>query len=153
MRRTSFASMPCPVARSLDVLGDPWTLLIVRDALFGVRRFDDFVDGLGIPRNTLTSRLATLVEAGVFDKVAYQESPARYEYVLTEKGRALRSVIVSLLQWGDAWAGWEHSPIELRDRESGAPLHFDHVDRATGRRLEEIAVDRVVRPVTTDRGA
>ena len=151
MRRTSFATTPCPIARSLDVVGDPWTLLVVREALFGVRRFDDFVDRLGIPRNTLTSRLATLVEAEVFERRAYQGSPVRYEYVLTPKGIALRSVIVSLLQWGDDWGEWgdDGVPVELRDAESGERLRFDHVDRTTGRRLEDLRVERV----TTDRGA
>ena len=146
MRRTSFASMPCPVARSLDVLGDAWTLLIVREALAGARRFDDFVEILGIPRTTLTSRLNGLVDAGVFTKRRYEDSPPRHEYVLTEKGVALRTIVVSLLQWGEEWGEWpaEGSPVELRDRQTGQRLWFDQIDRETGRRIDEIDVERVV---------
>ncbi len=146
MRRTSFASMPCPVARSLDVLGDAWTLLIVREALAGARRFDDFVEILGIPRTTLTSRLNGLVDAGVLTKRRYEDSPPRHEYVLTEKGVALRTIVVSLLQWGEEWGEWpaEGSPVELRDRHTGQRLWFDQIDRETGRRIEEIDVERVV---------
>lgn len=151
MRRTSFAAMPCPVARSLDVLGDAWTLLIVREALNGARRFDDFVDRLGIPRNTLTARLATLADSGILERQAYQDAPPRHDYVLTEKGLALRTVIVSLLQWGEEFGDWpaDGSPVELRDRRTGDRLWFDHIDRDTGRPIEEIDIERVVRPVTT----
>ncbi len=149
MRRTSFASMPCPVARSLDVVGDAWTLLIVREALAGARRFDEFVDRLGTPRNTLTTRLGTLVDAGILERTAVPDSPARHEYVLTDKGRALRTVIVSLLQWGEEYGEWpeEGSPVHLRDRATGQALWFDQIDRETGRRIDEIDVERVV---TTD---
>ncbi len=146
MRRTSFASMPCPVARSLDLVGDAWTLLIVREALAGARRFDDFVDRLDIPRTTLTNRLGTLVDGGILERIAYQEAPLRHEYQLTEKGRGLRTVIVSLLQWGEEFGDWpvSGSPVELRDRTTGQRLWFDQIDRETGRRIDEIDVVRVV---------
>src|SRR5437660_10207320 len=88
MRRTSLAEMPCPVARTLDVVGEWWTLLIVRDALLGARRFEEF-RATGIADNILSARLRRLVEAGGLERVRYQERPDRYEYVLTPKGRQL----------------------------------------------------------------
>ena len=98
MRRTSYEQMNCSIASALDVVGEPWTLLIVRDAFYGVRRFDDFQENLGIARNVLTARLKKLVEAGVFRKTAYRQRPLRHEYRLTDKGAALFTVIVGLKQ-------------------------------------------------------
>lgn len=146
MRRNSFADMPCPVARALDVVGDSWTLLVVRELLAGATRFDEVVEVLGIPRTTLTNRLAGLTAAGIVERRRYQDTPPRHDYVLTDKGRGLSGVVVALLQWGEEWGEWppEGSPVELRDRVTGAPLWFDQIDRATGRRIEEIDVERVV---------
>ena len=96
MRRTRFADWDCSIARATDILGDWWTPLVVRSALLGVRRFDDFVEMLGIPRNVLTERLARLVDEGILAKVKYQERPVRYEYRLTDKGVGLYPVIVAL---------------------------------------------------------
>jgi DNA-binding HxlR family transcriptional regulator len=87
MRRTSYEQMNCSIASALDVVGEPWTLLIVRDAFYGVRRFDDFQENLGIARNVLTARLKKLVEAGIFRKTAYRQRPLRHEYRLTDKGQ------------------------------------------------------------------
>ena len=143
MRRKSHAEMNCSVAQALDVVGDPWTLLIVRDAMWGFRRFNDFQQRLGIPRNTLTTRLARLVEAGVFDKVPYQESPQRFEYRLTEKGLDLYPVVVSLLTWGDAWSDLPEPPVTLIDADSGAPLDPILIDRTTGRPMDDIRVKPV----------
>lgn len=142
MRRKSLGSVNCSVAQALDVVGDPWTLLIVRDAIFGRRRFDEFVESLGIPRTTLTQRLHTLTEAGVLERRPYQDKPPRHEYVLTEKGLALRPVIVALLQWGDAWSDLPEPPVVLVDEATGDPLRLTYVDETTGRRLEEIRVER-----------
>ena len=89
MQRTSFRDMQCSVAQCLEVVGEWWSLLIVRDAFLGVTRFDDFAARLGISRNVLNERLAHLVDAGVLDRVAYSEHPPRYDYRLTEKGRDL----------------------------------------------------------------
>ena len=104
MRRTSFSDMNCSVARSLEVVGEWWTMLIVRDAFLGVRRFEDFQKRLGIARNVLTTRLERLVEEGVLERRRYQERPERHEYRLTEKGRNLYPVLVALMQWGDRWS-------------------------------------------------
>lgn len=94
--------MPCPVARTLDVIGEWWTLLIVRDALLGARRFDDFRQ-TGIADNILSARLKGLVEEGIFERRAYQAHPVRYEYLLTPKGRELVLVVVALRTWGRKW--------------------------------------------------
>src|SRR3954463_8086860 len=100
----SYEGQVCSVARTLEIVGERWTLLIVRDAFFGVRRFDDFQRSLGIARNVLQGRLERLVEEGILERVRYQERPERFEYRLTEKGLDLWPVVVSLLAWGDRHA-------------------------------------------------
>lgn len=99
MRHASLAAQPCPVARTLDLVGEWWTLLVVRDALLGARRFDDF-KATGIADNVLSSRLKKLTEAGILKRRRYQTHPDRYEYVLTEKGYALAPVVLALRSWG-----------------------------------------------------
>ncbi|VIO72473.1 putative HTH-type transcriptional regulator [Bradyrhizobium ivorense] len=102
MQRTGFAGADCPVARALDAIGDWWSLLIVRDAFDGLRRFGDFQKNLGIAKGMLTARLRKLVELGVLEQVAASDGSAYQEYVLTKKGHALFPVVVSLRQWGEA---------------------------------------------------
>ncbi len=120
MKRSSARHLNCSVARSLEILGEWWTLLIVRDAFFGVRRFDDFVDDLGISRGVLTDRLATLVDHEILVKHRYHEAPDRFEYRLTDKGRDLFPVLMTLMQWGDKWL----STPEV----GGAPVVVEHND-------------------------
>ncbi|WP_328538588.1 winged helix-turn-helix transcriptional regulator [Streptomyces sp. NBC_00344] len=103
-----YASQHCTIARSLEVVGERWTLLVVRDAFYGVRRYNDFLVHLGIPRAVLATRLQALADAGVLEKRRYQESPPREEYVLTERGLALWPTVYSLALWG-------------RDHVSGTP--------------------------------
>lgn len=103
MRWDEVSDLQCSVARSLAILGDRWTMLLIRDAFLGVRRFDDLQALSGASPQVVASRLARLVEAGVLSKVAYQERPTRYEYRLTEMGRELHPVMVSLMTWGDKW--------------------------------------------------
>lgn len=119
MKRTSFAGMGCSVARTLDVIGEWWTLLIVRDAFLGVRRFEDFQRRLGVSRNVLADRLATLVAGGILVPVRYQEHPPRSEYRLTEKGRELYPVIVTLRQWGDRWLQAGPPPVVVSHDDCG----------------------------------
>ncbi|MET9382421.1 winged helix-turn-helix transcriptional regulator [Streptomyces sp. NPDC002928] len=102
-RRTSLEDATCAIAQALDVVGDWWTLLIVRDAARGVHRFDDLQRELGLSRKVLTERLRLLVEADVLTRVPYQERPVRHEYRLTPRGRALLPVLIALQDWGDAW--------------------------------------------------
>lgn len=116
MKWQDVGDMPCSVARSMSILGDRWTMLILRNAFMTMRRFDDIQSSLGIPRHILSMRLKKLVEAGVFVKVPYQEAPVRYEYRLTEKGKDLHPVIMVLVAWGDKWL----------DDGKGAPLVYHH---------------------------
>jgi DNA-binding HxlR family transcriptional regulator len=105
--------MNCSVAQCLEVVGEWWSLLILRDAFLGIRRFDDFQARLGISRNVLNQRLSRLVEQGVLDKVPYQEHPPRGEYRLTDKGRDLWLVVTAMRQWGDQWAAPEGPPVDV----------------------------------------
>lgn len=106
--------MKCSVARTLEVVGEWWTMLVIRESFNGVRRFDDFQARLGIARNVLATRLQGLVDQGILERRLYQERPARYEYRLTEKGRDLYPVLLSLMRWGDKHtAGGEGPPVRL----------------------------------------
>jgi DNA-binding HxlR family transcriptional regulator len=102
MQKHSLSEMPCPVARSLDIVGEWWTLLIVRDAIRGARRFEDF-RALGAADNILSVRLKKLVDEGIFEKRLYSTHPQRYEYLLTEKGQDLRVVLAAIATWGTRW--------------------------------------------------
>jgi DNA-binding HxlR family transcriptional regulator len=105
-----YDSQACCLARALEVVGERWTLLIVRDAFRGLRRFDEFQESLGIARNVLAQRLAALVEHGILERVPYQERPVRHEYRLTPKGRELRTGLVALMQWGEEHYADDTSP-------------------------------------------
>ncbi|MCC7133157.1 MAG: helix-turn-helix transcriptional regulator [Gemmatimonadales bacterium] len=121
MKWTELHRQPCSVARALSVVGDRWTLLVLRDFFLGVRRFDHFQERLGVTRHVLANRLRRLVEAGVLERVAYQSRPRRYEYRLTAKGRDLYPVIVGLTSWGDRWmADRRGRPLELVHTACGA---------------------------------
>lgn len=119
MQRSSFREMHCSIGQSLEVIGEWWSLLIIRDAFMGVTRFDDFQARLGIARNVLNQRLSHLVDEGVFERVAYSEHPPRFDYVLTEQGRDLWPVVVALRQWGDRWRAPDGPPLQLVHRECG----------------------------------
>lgn len=137
MRRTRFDDWDCPIARTVDILGDWWTPMVLRSAFLGARRFEQFADMLGIPRNVLTERLARLCDEGIFEKVAYQDRPVRHEYRLTEKGDALYPVFVSLHRWGNDWLDWDDgSPAHLADRGTGEVLEPVLVDQRTGEELD-----------------
>jgi DNA-binding HxlR family transcriptional regulator len=116
VQRTAFEGMACSVARALDVIGEAWTPLIVRDLSLGIGRFDAIQHDLGISRKVLSERLARLVQEGVVERVPYQDNPPRYDYRLTEKGLDLAPVLVALKAWGDRWAAGE----------AGPPLLFRH---------------------------
>ena len=119
VQRTSFEDMNCSVAQCLEVVGEWWSLLIVRDAFFGVRRFDDFQARLGISRNILNQRLTKLVDDGVLERVPYQDNPPRANYRLTEKGRDLWHVLTAMRQWGDRWAAPDGPPLKMRHATCG----------------------------------
>jgi DNA-binding HxlR family transcriptional regulator len=113
VERKSFADMHCSVAQCLEVIGEWWSMLIVRDAFLGIRRFDQFQERLGISRNILNQRLSFLVDAGVFEKVKYSEHPPRFEYRLTIKGRDLWPVLTAMRQWGDMYAAPDGPPLRI----------------------------------------
>ncbi len=113
MTPADFAAMECSVARTLDAIGDRWSLLIIRDAFYGVRRFDAFQRNLGVARNILTDRLEKLIAKGVLERRQYEERPLRYEYRLTEQGRDLVGVVLAMMRWGDRWTGQGDAPVSI----------------------------------------
>jgi DNA-binding HxlR family transcriptional regulator len=136
MKHKNLAGMPCPIARSLERVGEWWSMLIMRDALHGFKRFDQFQKSLGIAPNMLTRRLEALVQAGLLERRRYSERPPRYEYLPTARGRDLRQVLIALLAWGNKHFAPEGESVLL-------------VDRLTGKIADPILVDRVTkRPIT-----
>ena len=119
MERKSFADMHCSVAQCLEVVGEWWSMLILRDAFLGVTRFDQFQERLGISRNILNQRLSRLVDEGILTKVPYTDHPARYDYRLTDKGRDLWPVITAMRQWGDRYAAPDGPPIRVLHKACG----------------------------------
>ena len=121
--RTRFTEENCSIARALEVLGDWWTFLVIREAFLGTRRFADFQSELGIAKNVLTQRLQHLVDHDVLEKVDVGRHGTRYEYVLTPKGKDLITVVTALRQWGDRWIfGDGNEPVEVRDARTGRPV-------------------------------
>jgi DNA-binding HxlR family transcriptional regulator len=119
----TYEDQVCSIARALEVLGERWTLLIVRDALLGLRRFEEFQRSLGVARNVLTDRLNRLVDAGVLERVPYQERPPRHEYRLSATGTELAVPIIGLMQWGDRHLAGPAGPPRLaRHRDCGGRL-------------------------------
>ena len=135
MQRKSFDEMTCPIARSLERVGEWWSILILRDAFAGRTRFDEFQKHLGIAPNILTRRLATLVEAGMLERRSYSEHPPRDEYVLTERGRDFHDVLIALLAFGNRHFAPEGESALVVDAISGLPADPVMVDRKSGRPL------------------
>ena len=121
MLKRDYDGQNCSIARALEIVGERWTLLIVRDVFLGRRRFDEFQESLGISRNVLSERLARLVEEGILERVLYQERPERYEYRLTEKGRDLHLALTGLRQWGDRYLTAQ-PPTLLRSKTDRRPV-------------------------------
>jgi len=132
MQRKSFNGMQCPIARSIERVGEWWSILILRDALSGLSRFDEFQKSLGIAPNMLARRLASLVEAGLLERRRYSEHPPRDEYVPTERGQDFRPVLWTLLAWGNKHFAPEGPSVVLIDRENGAVAEPMLVDRMSG---------------------
>jgi DNA-binding HxlR family transcriptional regulator len=126
----------CSIARTLEVLGERWTLLIVRDVFNRRRRFEQIQENLGIARNVLSARLVWLIEEGILEKRAYQERPARYEYFLTEKGLDLWPVMISMLHWGDKHLADSGPPMLIRHKGCDGLVGERGVCEACGRRLD-----------------
>ena len=122
MLERTYDAQVCSVARALEVVGERWTLLIVRDAFHGVRRFEEFQRRLGLARNVLADRLQRLCAAGVFERIRYQERPERHEYRLTDAGRDLWPVIITLRSWGDRHLAPAGPPVRLEHRGCGGTV-------------------------------
>ncbi|WP_166366454.1 winged helix-turn-helix transcriptional regulator [Pseudomonas akapageensis] len=131
MKRASFEPMPCPVAHALEHIGDGWSLLILRDTFYGLRRFDEFLNSLGIPSSTLTRRLNNLVAAGLLERRPYQDNPPRHEYHLTVAGADLRPVILTLMAWGARHSN-ASDKVFLADETTGQPVALLLIDANTG---------------------
>src|SRR5215813_7448986 len=128
MLKRDYEGQNCSVARALEIVGERWTMLIIRDAFLGLRRFDQFQESLGIASNVLTDRLNRLVEEGILERVRYSERPERFEYRLTKKGAELRLVLISLMQWGDRHLS-DKPPRIARRRSDRSPVSVRLVDR------------------------
>ncbi len=137
MLARTYPDQICSVARALEVVGERWTLLIVRDALLGLTRFDDLLRSIGVARNILTDRLRRLVEAGVLERVEYQQRPSRFEYRLTPMGRELGVAVVALMHWGDRHFADPSGPPRLtRHRHCGGPLDVQLQCRRCGEAVD-----------------
>ena len=137
MQRKSFDEMQCPIARSLERVGEWWSILILRDAFLGLTRFDQFQKSLDIAPNMLTRRLNALVESGLLERRRYSEHPPRHDYVPTMRGRDLLPVIIALLAWGNKHFAPEGPSVVLINRKTGAAVDPILSDPATGRPVEE----------------
>lgn len=136
MERKHFDQAPCSIARSLDILGDWWSPLIIRECLYGMHRFDQMQRWLGIGRNILTRRLAKLVEQGVLERRQYQDRPKRFEYHLTDKGYDAAKLLMAMMPFGEDWLFEDDEPIRLYDRETDRRVHPVLVDRETGEPID-----------------
>jgi DNA-binding HxlR family transcriptional regulator len=150
MRRKSFEDMHCPIARSLERVGDWWNMLIVRDALHGLTKFEQFQKSLAISPNVLTKRLADLVDCGILERQLYSEHPPRHEYLLTERGLDLRGVLLTLLAWGNKHFAPDGVSVRVMDSSSGRIAHPIVVDRATGKPLAPATTHFVPGPAATE---
>jgi DNA-binding HxlR family transcriptional regulator len=130
MLKRDYEGQNCSIARALELVGERWTLLIVRDAFLGLRRFEQFQESLGIARNVLTDRLNRLVDEGILERVRYSERPERYEYRLTQKGRELNLALTALRQWGDKHLS-EKPPRVLRRKADKKPVVVALVPKGT----------------------
>lgn len=146
MQRTQFGDMHCSIARTMHIAGEPWSLLIVRNAMVGTTRFEDHQRMLGISRKVLTERLNWLVEHGIFERRQYSERPPRDDYVLTQKGQELADILFAISAWGDRWTAGEAGPpalfrhrtcgelthAEIRCAHCGEPLHSQDIEVTAG---------------------
>jgi DNA-binding HxlR family transcriptional regulator len=151
MERKSFSNMQCPIARSLERVGEWWSILILRDALQGLTRFEQFQKSLDIAPNMLTRRLTSLVEAGLLERRRYSERPPRDEYVLTSRGRDLWPVIVVLYAWGNKHFAPEGASVVLIDEKTGEKAVPLLVDRVSGRPLDQADFGFVAGPAAGER--
>ncbi len=151
MQRKRFSDSQCPIARSLDRVGEWWSILILRDAFHGLTRFDQFQRSLGIAPNMLARRLCALVEEGLLERRRYCEHPPRDEYVLTGRGREFWPVLVLLTEWGNRHFAEEGVASQLVDAATGEPAEPQLVDRRTGKPIDEAAFRFAAGPAANER--
>ena len=149
MRHKSFDTMQCPIARGLEHVGEWWSILILRDAFRGLRRFDDFRDSLGIAPTMLTKRLNTLVEAGLLARRQYSEHPPRDEYVLTAMGKDFRPVLLAMMAFGNRYFPPDTQSVRIVNQQTGEPVDPVLVDPATGKRVDGPGYAVVTTPLGT----
>jgi DNA-binding HxlR family transcriptional regulator len=142
--------MDCPIARSLERVGEWWSIMILRDALGGMTRFDEFQKSLSIAPNMLTRRLTALVEAGFLERRRYSEKPPRDEYVLTQRGRDFRPVLMALLAFGNRHFAPEGASVAIANTRTGAAAEPIVVDRLTGQPLDSPEFELVAGPAAND---
>jgi DNA-binding HxlR family transcriptional regulator len=136
MKRTSLSRWPCSIAKTMDIFGDRWTTLVLREAFYGFGKFDELQSELGIARNTLADRLRRLTSEGLLEKKLYDTNPRRYEYVLTEKGRDFWPVMLAMSAWGDRWlVGDEGHPVTIHHDTCGHDTHAEVVCAVCGEPL------------------
>jgi DNA-binding HxlR family transcriptional regulator len=138
MKNKSLEKMHCPIARSLEHVGEWWNILILRDAMLGTSKFDDFQNNLGIATSTLTRRLNGMVESGLLDRHLYCEKPPRYEYKITQKGLDFRPVLLTIMQWGNKYYAEDGLKMVLVDVDSGAPVDLVLVDKTTNKEIDTV---------------
>jgi DNA-binding HxlR family transcriptional regulator len=152
MKRTSLENADCPIARSLDAIGDWWSLLIIRDAFLGIRRFSEFQKNIGLAKNILTVRLRALVEHGILATAPASDGSAYQEYVLTPKGRGLFPILVALRQWSEAFsADAKGFPTLLVDRDKGRPVRKLELRAEDGRLLSASDTEVTANPKVSRR--
>lgn len=151
MPKKPLVEMPCPIARTAARVADSWSVLILREAFYGVTRFDEFQQNLAIAPNMLTRRLNSLVEEGMLERRQYCDRPPRSEYILTERGRDFRQVLLAMLAWGNKHLAPEGESVQLASRRTGARVEPVLVDAATGRPVTDADYHIAPGPAASDR--
>ncbi|WP_427306178.1 winged helix-turn-helix transcriptional regulator [Cupriavidus sp. H39] len=151
MLRKPLAEMPCPIARTVARVADHWSVLILREAFYGVTRFDEFQQNLDIAPNMLTRRLNSLVDEGMLVRRQYCDRPPRSEYLLTERGRDFRPVLLAMLAWGNKHLAPEGESVQLANRSTGERVEPVLVDAASGRPITDADYHIAPGPAATDR--
>lgn len=136
MQRRNFDAMNCPIARTLDRVGEWWSILILRDAFFGRKTFDAFQKSTGIAPNILTRRLKSLVDSGLLEKRPYQDRPVRYEYVLTDMGKEMQPVLIALSMFGNRHFADRGVTMQLTDTATAKPALPAYIDQCTGETID-----------------